>query len=105
MNNAPRSREHHSGLGGLSKSNGNSVRRPPGSKPALIAVDLGAESCRVSLLQWVKDEPRIRMLQRFANQPSDEGNGLRWDIEKIYAGVEEGLRSCAELVTEGIAAI
>ena len=27
--------------------------RDPKSKPVLVAVDLGAESCRVSLLRWI----------------------------------------------------
>ena len=30
---------------------------------------------------------------------------LRWDIHRICNGVEEGLRACAELAPEGIAAI
>ena len=31
----------------------------PQDKRALIAVDLGAESCRVSLLRWVAGKPAI----------------------------------------------
>ncbi len=74
-------------------------------KPVLVAVDLGAESCRVSLLRWIEDEPEIRLIHRFANSTRSEGNGLRWDIAAIQAGVEEGLRACAQLAPEGIAAI
>ncbi len=55
-------------------------------KPALVAVDLGAESCRVSLLRWIDGQPEIRLVHRFANSPADEGNGLRWDIAAIVAG-------------------
>jgi rhamnulokinase len=76
-----------------------------GKKPVLVAVDLGAESCRVSLLRWIEGQPEVRLIHRFANSARNEGNGLRWDIAAIEEGVEEGLRACAELAPEGIAAI
>jgi rhamnulokinase len=74
-------------------------------KPVLVAVDLGAESCRVSLLRWIEGQPEIRLIHRFANSARDQGNGLRWDIAAIEAGVEEGLRACAQLAPGGIVAI
>ncbi len=74
-------------------------------KPVLVAVDLGAESCRVSLLRWIDGQPEIRLVHRFSSSARDEGTGLRWDIAAIEAGVEEGLRACAELAPAGIAAI
>ncbi len=74
-------------------------------KPVLVAVDLGAESCRVSLLRWIEGQPEIRLMHRFANSARNEGTGLRWDIAAIQEGVEEGLRACAQLASEGIAAI
>ena len=64
-------------------------------EPVLVAVDLGAESCRVSLLRWIEGQPEIQLVHRFANSARNEGNGLRWDIAAIYEGVEEGLRACA----------
>ncbi len=75
------------------------------AKPALVAVDLGAESCRVSLLRWVDDQPEIQLVHRFPNAPVQEQGTLRWDIRRICDGVEEGLRACADLAPEGIAAI
>lgn len=75
------------------------------SKPNVVAVDLGAESCRVSLLRWVEGEPRIRLAHRFANAPVQHGSHLRWNLDLILRGVDEGLRACAELVPEGIASI
>lgn len=72
---------------------------------ALVAVDLGAESCRVSLLRWVDAQPEIELAHRFANSAADDGNGLRWDIRAICEGVEAGLQICAQLAPEGIAAI
>jgi len=74
-------------------------------RAAIVAVDLGAESCRVSLLRWTKGVPNIQIVHRFPNGATDEGDGLRWDIHRILAGVEEGLRGCAELAPEGISAI
>ena len=74
-------------------------------RPVLVAVDLGAESCRVSLLRWIDGQPDILLVHRFANSAEDKGNGLRWNIAAICEGVEEGLRTCAPLAPEGIAAI
>jgi len=74
-------------------------------RSALVAVDLGAESCRVSLLRWIGGQPEIRLVHRFANAARLEGNDLRWDIDGICRGVEDGLRACAQLAPEGIAAI
>jgi rhamnulokinase len=74
-------------------------------RPALIAVDLGAESCRVSLLRWIDGTADIQLVHRFANSAQDQGNGLRWNIAAICDGVEEGLRICAQLAPEGITSI
>jgi len=52
-------------------------------KPVVVAVDLGAESCRVSLLRWIEGQPEIRLMHRFANSARNEGTGLRWDIAAI----------------------
>jgi rhamnulokinase len=74
-------------------------------RPVLVAVDLGAESCRVSLLRWIDGQAEIRLVHRFANSARNEGTSLRWDIFAICKGVEEGLRACAQLAPEGIAAV
>jgi rhamnulokinase len=79
----------------------------PNPQQALVAVDLGAESCRVSLLRWVDGTPRITLVHRFPNAPKttgDEGS-LHWDIAAISGGVETGLRKSAALAPEGIRAI
>ncbi len=81
---------------------------PPTTK-ALVAVDLGAESCRVSLLRWHGGFPHITLVHRFANAPvrlpNQNGEQLHWSLDTIVGGVDEGLRQCAALATEGIAAI
>ncbi len=61
----------------------------------LVAVDLGAESCRVSLLRWSQGVPEVLLVHRFPNAPVAGPAGLRWDIHRIEQGVEEGLRRCA----------
>ena len=77
----------------------------PNDPRASIAVDLGAESCRVSLLRWNDARPSIKLVYRFANNPREVDGGLRWDLACIVKGVEEGLRKCAEIATEGIRSI
>src|SRR5438445_13139279 len=77
----------------------------PADKRASIAVDLGAESCRVSLLRWVESKPEITLVHRFANAPREVNGGLQWDLEMIEAGLGDGLRRCAALATEGIRSI
>ena len=72
---------------------------------ALVAVDLGAESCRVSLLRWLGEVPEISLIHRFPNSPIQEKDGLHWDLTHILSGVEKGLRECAQIATEGVAVI
>jgi len=74
-------------------------------RKALVAVDLGAQSCRVSLLRWKSETPEICVVHRFPNAPVRSQEGLHWDIDRIFAGVEAGLRQCAELAMEGIASV
>ena len=77
----------------------------PADRRALIAVDLGAESCRVSLLRWVDGRPVIALVERFANAPREIDGGLRWDLGRIVAGLDEGLRKCAAIAVEGVRSI
>jgi len=77
----------------------------PLDQRALIAVDLGAESCRVSLLRWVDRQAVITLVHRFANAPRDVDGELRWDLTMIEAGLDHGLRKCAEIASEGVRSI
>ena len=74
-------------------------------RKALIAVDLGAQSCRVSLLRWTSGEPYIQLVHRFPNAPRETSTGLRWDVEGIFSGIDRGLRIAATKASEGIASI
>jgi rhamnulokinase len=73
--------------------------------PARVSVDLGAESCRVSLLRWHDDQPQITLVHRIPNGPVARGDELRWDLQAIWDGVYEGLRQCAAIASEGIASL
>jgi rhamnulokinase len=74
-------------------------------EPARIAIDLGAESCRVSLLRWIDGEPQIEVVHRIPNGPVHRDRGLCWPLDAILAGLEVGLRKAAALAPEGIASI
>jgi rhamnulokinase len=84
-----------------------SLGRPlkPNDRRASIAVDLGAESCRVSLLRWKDGKPSIELVHRFSNNPREIDGGLHWDLNCIINGVEEGMRKCADLAPEGIRSV
>lgn len=75
------------------------------SRPPMVAVDLGAGSCRVSLLRWIDGAPDVAVVHRFPNAPVPDGDSIRWDLDAICAGVEHGLGLCAEQVVEPIASI
>jgi rhamnulokinase len=74
-------------------------------EPARVAIDLGAESCRVSLLRWEGAQPRIEVVHRIPNGPVHRGESLHWALDTILAGLEEGLRKAAQSAPEGIATI
>lgn len=77
----------------------------PADRRASIAVDLGAESCRVSLLRWLGGRPEITLVHRFANAPREVDCGLHWDLGMIEEGLDHGLRQCAAIATEGVRSI
>jgi rhamnulokinase len=71
----------------------------------MVAVDLGAESCRVSLLRWVHGAPQISVVHRSANGPIQAECGLMWDFEHMFDKIAEGLAKSAESAPEGVASI
>jgi len=86
----------------------------PALEPARVAIDLGAESCRVSLLRWSasdtsvqnnSEQPTVELVHRIPNGPVRRGDHLHWPLSSILAGLEEGLRKCAAKAPEGIASI
>ena len=77
----------------------------PADKRASVAVDLGAESCRVSLLRWIHGKASISLVHRFANAPREVDGGLLWNLKMIEEGLDHGVRLCADIATEGIRSI
>lgn len=70
--------------------------------PSLVAVDLGAESCRVSLLM---PGHKVRIVHRFPNAPVARGTSLIWDFTRIVQEIETGLLRCAAQAIGPIASI
>lgn len=77
----------------------------PADRRARVAIDLGAESCRVSLLRWNGDQPEISEVHRIPNGPVLQGGSYHWPLTRILAGLEEGLRKAAAVARESIASI
>ena len=74
-------------------------------RPPMVAIDLGAGSCRVSLLRWTQGVPDICVVHRFPNGPVQDGKSLRWPLEEILSGIDNGLRLCGEISSEPIASV
>jgi rhamnulokinase len=79
--------------------------KTPADRRAIVAVDLGAQSCRVSLLRWLPDGPSLQLVHRVANAPVASGDHLHWDLSLLCSAADEGMRRCAAIATEGIAAV
>jgi rhamnulokinase len=58
----------------------------------VVAVDLGASSGRVILVEVEPDRLDLQEIHRFPNVPVLRVGRLHWDIEALYDGVLEGLR-------------
>jgi rhamnulokinase len=77
----------------------------PADRRAIVAVDLGAQSCRVSLLRWLPEGPRVELVHRVANAPVESSGCLRWNLSLLCTAADEGMRRCAAIAIEGISAI
>ncbi len=62
----------------------------------VVAIDLGAESCRVSLLTWKANHGALRLIHRFENRPVARDGHLYWNLRRIREEIEIGLKKCAE---------
>ena len=77
----------------------------PADRRAIVAVDLGAQSCRVSLLRWLPEGPGIQLVHRVVNAPVESDGQLRWNLSLLCTAADEGMRRSAAIATEGIAAV
>ena len=58
------------------------------------------------MLSWHDGEPRIELIHRIPNGPVEAADGtLRWPLQTILAGIEDGLRMAAKAAPEGIRSI
>ncbi len=90
----------------LSEGESDTSRNPRAeSRPPMVAIDLGAGSCRVSLLRWTRGVADVCVVHRFPNGPVQDGESLRWPLDSILEGIEHGLRFCAAVGGEPIASI
>lgn len=92
----------------MSASGGNGAGREMQTSQqarARVAIDLGAESCRVSLLRWRDGSPEITLIHRIPNGPVHVDGALRWPFDTILSGLEDGLRKAAAAAPEGITSI
>ena len=76
------------------------------SKIRLIAaVDMGAESGRVSLGRFDGDQLEIEVVHRFLNRPVRLGDTLYWNLPGWFDEILTGLRKAKELADGPIAAV
>jgi rhamnulokinase len=68
--------------------------------PLYIAIDLGAGSGRVFLAGLDESELLLQQIRRFHYPPSRSAGHLRWDLERILAEIEQGLREAAARARE-----
>ena len=61
----------------------------------MVAVDLGAQSGRVTLGRFDGERLTVDELHRFPNTPVRTHGTLHWDVLALYEGVLEGLRAAA----------
>ncbi|HTR95516.1 MAG TPA: rhamnulokinase family protein [Trebonia sp.] len=65
------------------------------STVSVAAVDLGASGGRVIAGRVSRDLVELHEVSRFGNEPVRAGGTLYWDILRLYASVESGLRDAA----------
>ena len=70
-----------------------------------VAIDLGAESCRVSLAEWDGTAAHTQLVHRFPNGPVEREGHLYWDLDRLLRGIEVGLGLAADLAPGGIDAL
>jgi len=70
-----------------------------------IAVDMGAESCRLMLGTLDRKKLELAEVHRFANGPIEEDGALHWDFRRILDEIKRGLAECVRQAGGPIAGI
>ena len=60
----------------------------------LLAFDLGASSGRAILGRYDGDRLHLVDVHRFPNRPVRSPDGLHWDVQRLFKGIEQGLVIC-----------
>lgn len=61
------------------------------AKTQYIAVDLGAESGRVMLATIDAGRLSLEEIHRFGNGPTEVESSLRWNFQKLFSNIKEGI--------------
>ena len=61
-----------------------------------LACDLGAESGRLMAGHLCDGRLRLEEIHRFPNQPVQEAESLRWDLDALQTAIEVGLHKAAQ---------
>jgi rhamnulokinase len=70
-----------------------------------LAIDLGAESGRVTAGLWNGQTIRLEELHRFPNGPVAFADSLRWDILRLWAEIQNGLGLAAKKYGKSIVSV
>lgn len=70
-----------------------------------LAIDLGAESGRVMAGLWDGAQMRLEQVHRFPNEPVHIGDGLHWDVARLWLEIERGLTAAARTYGKSVASI
>jgi rhamnulokinase len=68
----------------------------------VAAVDLGAESGRVTVGEYSGDYLALDVVHRFANRPVHGSDGLHWNVQGLFGETVAGLRKAGEVGGVGI---
>ena len=70
---------------------------------AYLAFDLGAESGRAIVGRLTSDVLTVHEIHRFANTPITEHGSLRWDVPRLWTGMQQALAAVEDVGLAGIA--
>jgi len=78
------------------------ISDPTAKSRHLLALDLGAESCRAVVGTLDGDRLSLQEVHRFANDPVEIHGTLYWNFLRLYSGVIEGIRAGRRLFGNSI---
>ena len=70
-----------------------------------IAVDLGAESGRVMLGSVCDSKLELEEICRFDNGPIQQDGSLRWDFNKLFSNIKDGITKAIKVVNGQVSGI